>query len=315
MRYAGSLCRLSLRSLFPRETHLLIVLSPSILLGLAAAVSKAGKSVTSKAAAQATDEYIAAAVMRGGTAAVLFVAVWLIQAERRPSVSAEFWVALVLNTVLLGLLAVLVQRAYKLADVSLVAPLLGLTPVMTILPSLLVTNETFTLVGVSGVCVTSLGGFVALSGGALSREALTESVQNRGVQLIAIVLLFVGFIGPLDKIGISQTSPLFWSMSINLTSGAVVAVLSGLYSDPLDGVSWNTVGVLAGLSVFNAGIWVGQAFAYELTNVAYVQSLKHGSILIAVLLGNRLYDEAALKSRLLGSALIVLGVGLLSVAI
>lgn len=195
------------------------MLPSAIVFGLFAAASKAGKSLTSKAAAQATDEYIATSAMRIGTAVVLFALAVLAQTELHPTVSVRFWIALGSNTLLLGLLAVLVTRAYKISDVSLVAPLMGLSPITTIIPSMALTNETFTLAGLAGVCITSIGGFIALSGGNLTWESLDESIRDRGVQLIAIVLLFVGFIGPIDKIGISQTSPLFWAAIINLTGG------------------------------------------------------------------------------------------------
>lgn len=291
------------------------MLPTAIVFGLFAAASKVGKSLTAKAAAQATDEYIATATMRIGTAVVLCLLVLLVQGELQHSVSTRFWMALGLNTLLLGLLAVLVTRAYKISDVSLVAPLLGLSPIMTILPSMVLTDETFSLVGLLGVFVTSIGGFIALSGGDISRESLDKSIRDRGVQLIAIVLLFIGFIGPLDKIGISQTSPLFWSMIINLTGGSLVVILAVRYSEDFDVISEKSVLLLVGLSMFNAGIWVGQAFAYELTNVAYVQSLKQGSILIAVVVGSRIYGEENMKSRLIGSLLIVAGVVILSLVV
>lgn len=95
----------------------------------------------------------------------------------------------------------------------------------------------------------------------------------------------------------------------------MVAILTLVYSQQVEAVSQRSVLLLVGLSVFNAGIWVGQAFAYELTNVAYVQSLKQGSILIAVILGSRIYGEDELKSRLAGSVLIVFGVMILSIVV
>jgi len=291
------------------------MISLTVLFGLFAALSKTGKSVVVKTAAQATNEYLTTATMRIITTIILLPLAVYFGGPNYIDFNTQFWIAVTANTILLGTIGILITKAYKLSDVSLISPLLGFTPIVTILPTVLLVDDEFTTLGIIGVLLTSIGGFIALSDGNFQKSQFKNAINDKGVYLIGMVLLIVGFIPPFDKIGVQQTSPIVWPTVINLTSGIFVLIALSYFQGYNKGTLKKNWKVLLLVSIFHAGIWYGQAAAYELANPAYVVSIKRVSIIFTVLIGNQIYNEENLKWRLIGSSLIVIGVLLLTTAL
>jgi uncharacterized membrane protein len=284
-----------------------------IVSALIASLFKSGKSLTAKAASTGTNEYVATFSMRLITGFILFVVAITGLTTTQLNLTPVLIGAIIVNTFLLGSLAVLSNRAYKLADTSLVAPLIGLTPIMSILPTVLLVDDTFTLLGIVGIFLTGIGGFIILSNGEFTISRYKKSLSNPGIKSVFIFLLFVGFIPPIDKIGVQNTSPLIWPFIINFSSGLFILAVATIFGKiEHSTITRRNIGVLLLFGVLNAGIWVGQSFAYEVMNPSYVQSIKRVSVIITVILGNNIYNEEYLLIRVTGSILIVLGILLLT---
>jgi uncharacterized membrane protein len=129
-------------------------------------------------------------------------------------------------------------------------------------------------------------------------------------------MLSVAFIYSLtsnfDKIGVQNSSPLFWSLSIAgvMTIGFLL-LLRFLPQQSLAAPHRNTLGILLLIGLFQAiGLLVHNT-ALSLGPVPSVIAVKRSSILFAVIWGFVFLRERHLGERLTGALLMMIGIGIL----
>lgn len=279
-----------------------------VLLGVAAAVFKAGKSLHTKTAATRTDDYLTAWGTRVISVIFLALAVWG-WLGGIPELGPNFWWALPLVTVLFSAFTLLSTRALRVSDLSLIAPLFALSPVLVLLSSAVILGEIPTLPALVGIfCI--VGGAYSLNLRRADRgllEPFRALGYDRGARYALGAVAVSALLPPLDKIGLQSSDPVFWAFIVHVCVAAVLTpvalrwaaanrtMISGYYLKPL---------VLAGL--FNSLLWIAQTMAYEVTLVVYVTALKRLSILLSVGFGYWYFHED-IHDRLLGAVLIVVG--------
>jgi uncharacterized membrane protein len=129
-------------------------------------------------------------------------------------------------------------------------------------------------------------------------------------------MLSVAFIYSLtsnfDKIGVQNSSPLFWSLSIAsvMTLGFVV-LLRLLPQQNITTPNTRTLGILFLIGLFQAIGLVVHNTALSLGPVPSVIAVKRSSILFAVMWGMIFLQERQGGERLAGALLMVIGIGML----
>lgn len=221
-------------------------------------------------------------------------------------------VAALLN-VLAGILSF---RAIRIADISLIAPISAFNPVFTTIISLFTLREIPSLKGVIGILTIVLGAYL-LNLGSLKKGILTpfkKLFSNPGV-LLALICMFIWAITPIfEKTAIIHTQPRvppFASLVANsFLILALLPIMLKKSKNPLGKIKINIKGYL--LTGVLGGIAAAAAFnAFNLSQLGSVTAIFKLSMLFNVFWGYLFLGEKEIKSRLLGSVVMFVGVLLL----
>lgn len=283
-------------------------------LALLAAVAATVSDALRKRLVRELDPYVVSALISGvATVALLPVAL----ATAAGLDAARFVLALVVSGGINAAAAVMVARSVQLSDLSLVAPLQGTTPIFALGLGTVVLGEFPSAAGVLGVVTITVGTWMLAAGGRSGGlvAPLRALWRDRGARLMLLVAFLWGTSVTFDKMGVLASAPLVWAFALQ----AVVAVLTGLRvlaSDPrraqvrdLGARDW-ALAVLTGLIL--ALMLFAQFWAYLTGLAAYVIAVKRTSILLSVLAGGVFFRERDLGARLVGSAVILAGLALLT---
>jgi len=175
-------------------------------------------------------------------------------------------------------------------------------------------NEYPTLFGLIGVCLVVIGSYL-LNIGEFREGWLAPFqalVRNRGSRSMLLIAVLWGVTANFDKIGLQASSPLFWAASFHSFLGLsllpFMAFRNRLKSLQLFWASLASVGIAKALS---SGF---QMMAMSLTLVPYAISVKRTSGLMGVLWGHFHFKEQGARQRLLGAAIMVAGVILITIS-
>lgn len=204
----------------------------------------------------------------------------------------------------------LLARAVRLNDLSLVAPLLGLTPLFLLFTTPLILGERPTPLGIAGVLLIVAGAWLLKVGDA--RDGVFGPFRALMREPGARSMLAVAFIWSVsanyDKIGVAATSPIAWPVVVHVVVALALApiVLVRARGGGRSRLGWSRDLVLAG--VVNALQAAAHMTALTLTLVPYVIAVKRTSLLFSVALGRLMFGEGGIRERALGAAVIFAGV-------
>jgi drug/metabolite transporter (DMT)-like permease len=203
----------------------------------------------------------------------------------------------------------LYMKALQISPLSLTVPFLSLTPVFTLLTSLLMLGEMPDLSGGFGVLLIAMGAF--LMNAHLTKNGLMEPLKailrERGSLLMVAVAFIYSITSNLGKLAIQHSSPVFM----------------GVFYLPCVSMALLPMAVMGGMRVAHlrsggALFWLigaSQAFmtlchfkAVSMILVSYMISVKRLSLLLSVVFGGVLFQEEHLKERLFGSLTMLTGV-------
>jgi drug/metabolite transporter (DMT)-like permease len=142
---------------------------------------------------------------------------------------------------------------------------------------------------------------------------LLAMARNPGSRLMLCVAFIWSITSNFDKIGVINSSPLFWAFSLFavIAAGMVPFVFRrGRGLKPLL-AQWQLMGVTGG---FNAIAVTFQMWALTMAPVAQVIAVKRMSALLSVLFGHFFFGEKGLRSRLIGAAIMVSGVVIMALS-
>lgn len=207
-------------------------------------------------------------------------------------------------------------RSLKFSDLSLSLPMLALTPVFVLIISYLFFNETVTLLALVGIGLIIAGGYLLnVQKGNLSLLAPLENiVKNKGVRYMLFTSILWGFANSLHKLGVTESSPLFYTgVSYLLLTLLYLALL--LYQNRKELrvlTQLKDMKVLAPVGILE-GITALFQFASQgmIASSVITISLKRSSILFSALFGALFFKEN-IKNRLLPIGLILVGIVLVS---
>ncbi|MEL6938830.1 MAG: DMT family transporter [Cyanobacteria bacterium J06598_1] len=283
------------------------------------ALFEACKDASGKQSLKTLDEYsVLFSFMAIGVVLMLPV-LWVVG---MPTVLPGFWLALLVGGSLNILAFTLYVRALKLADLSLTVPLVTLTPLFLLVTSPLLVQEWPTWADAVGVLLLVVGSYVLN----LSLDANTDATgpsrwwtpilrmaRNPGSRLMLCVAFIWSITSNFDKVGVLNASPLLWAIALFgvIAAGMVPFVFFRPQSRGLEPLmsQWKLLGITG---VFSAIAITCQMLALPMTSVAQVIAVKRMSALLSVLIGHFFFGEKGLKERLLGAAIMVCGVVIMS---
>jgi uncharacterized membrane protein len=270
------------------------------------------KDVSSKYSLRNLDVYIVAWV--ANIFAVIFL-IPLLLLDGIPKIETQFWIALFIGGTLNVISFTLYIRAIQIADLSLTVPLVTLTPLFMLITSPLIVQENPTFADAIGIFLIVIGSYVLnlrerKKGYFAPLKAL---LRNKGSRFMLMVAFIWSITSNFDKVGVVNSSPLFWSTALY----AYLAV--GMFPIALFNSRHKFKQILPNLKpimvigFFHAIAITFQMIAVTYTLVTQVIAIKRMSALISVLFGHFLFQERGLRERLIGAAIMVFGVLVLTV--
>lgn len=167
------------------------------------------KDVFSKRGLRAVDEYMASFSFKFFSIPFLipFVLIFGI-----PDIGSNYLIALVTDGLLNVVTIVLYMRAIKISDLSITVPLVAFTPLFLLLTSPLILGEYPAPLGIVGIVLIVFGSYI------LNIRKINEDIlgpfkailKDRGPKLMLIVAFLFSITSNIDKIGVQNSSPIFW---------------------------------------------------------------------------------------------------------
>jgi len=206
------------------------------------------------------------------------------------------------------------MRALQSSDLSLAIPFVSFTPLFLLITSPLLVGDMPTPQDIVGISCIVAGAYV-LHIQSVHRGLFGPFVaifQQPGPRRMLSVALIYSLTSNFDKIGVQNSSPLFWSLSI--TSVMAFGFILGLRFLPRPTQIMppsRTIGILVLIGLFQG---IGLFFhntALNLGPVPSVIAVKRSSMLFAVIWGILFLREKYIGERLAGGLLMMIGVGVL----
>ncbi|MFL5618718.1 MAG: EamA family transporter [Gemmatimonadaceae bacterium] len=288
-----------------------------IVLALIAAVASAGTSLLLKRAVGLAGVVVSTVAFRavGG----VLLAITTLLAGPWPAATPTFWraFAIVIPNEVGGMLCL--SAALSLGDVSVVQPIMGFIPLLTMVGGALFFNEQPSVLAMIGILLVVLGlYFVGLRKGSSALEPIRAFANSRASWIALLATLFWTVTSLTHKVGIAEVGPMPWATVLTLGSAValgaaipIVARSSGGVGLPRRTLPWMQVVVLAGVCF--AVQQFGLHNALRRSQAGYVMAVVSSSILLATAIGVVVLREQGGSYRITGALLVSSGVALIAV--
>jgi drug/metabolite transporter (DMT)-like permease len=227
-----------------------------------------------------------------------------------PSIGAQFWIALLIGGSLNVISFLLYIKAIQITDLSLTVPLVSLTPLFLLFTSPLIVQENPTIADAIGIFLIVIGSYVLnlreRQNGYLA--PLKALLRNRGSRYMLMVAFLWSITANFDKVGVVNSSPLFWSTALYSYLAVGMFPIALYKSHQKFNQILPNLKPLMVIGLFHAIAITFQMMAVTYTLVTQVIAIKRTSALISVWLGHVLFKEQGLQERLIGAAIMVFGV-------
>ncbi len=281
-----------------------------ILLAFGVALFDSLKNVAAKATLKNVDEYVVA-WSNCFFSAILLSPVLLFEI---PEIKPMYFAGLLVSGSLNVAALVFFMKSIKHSDLSISVPLTTLSPLLLLITSPIIVGEFPNSQGIAGMVLIVLGAYLlnlksSWKGFFAPFKAI---VFEKGPRYMLFVVLLWSITANFDKIGVVNSSPLFYSFTIQAYIGFVLLlfVLPTFKKQP--GLFRKNFKALSGIGALSALTIICHMIAISLTIVPYVISIKRTNSILSVIFGRIFFKEGNLKERLTASILMFIGVLLIT---
>jgi drug/metabolite transporter (DMT)-like permease len=227
-----------------------------------------------------------------------------------PNLGNNFWVAVIIIGFLNTIAFLLFFKAIKASDLSIVAPITTLSPLLLLVTSPFIVGEFPNAIGILGIVILVIGAYVLKfkdkSKGYLA--PFKSLFEETGSRLMFLVVLVWSITANVDKIGVQNSSPIIWTIAGHLSVAAFSLPILFLKSKPnIPNIQSNSRNLIL-IGFINTLAILCQMSALQLTLVSFVIAVKRTSALFNVLWGWLIFKEVGIKERIAGSMIMILGV-------
>jgi len=226
-----------------------------------------------------------------------------------------YLVAVVLGGVLSGLGGWSLNAALRRTDVSVVGPVMTLSPGFAIVIEWLLTNALPGPFGLLGVLLLVAGGYILSLGGQGTSWILPfrRLLLNPGSLFATIAAACFAAASVFGRIGIQMSDPLSFSVLVAVVNPLVLWILFTLrdrrfHTRLITPDLRREIRPLLVLGLLFALMRIADQIALSLTLASYAMAVKRTAGVFSVLLGRWFFDERYVVAKLLGSLVMLLGV-------
>ncbi|MDD4353232.1 MAG: GRP family sugar transporter [Candidatus Nanoarchaeia archaeon] len=212
----------------------------------------------------------------------------------------EGWTIMALGSVFWSACMILIFFVYKHLDVSIIAPLENLTPLITLIAGLIFFNETMGLFNIIGAFLIFLGALL------ITWKTKNYIINKKGIILMLISVFFYSIAYRIDSLGVKYFNIYTYGFGVSF----MPAILIGTY------LFFNKKSfkikkeILLKISISSILDFVGYLLilsAYTLTQVSNVAILRQLSIIIAVFGGFVFFKEKNILRKSIAALIIIIG--------
>lgn len=233
-----------------------------------------------------------------------------------PKLESGFWLVLSIAIPVEALAWVLYIKAIRSSPLSLVAPLISLTPFFLVLTSFVILNELPSAIGFFGIFLVVIGTYILNLKGIRNGifEPFRDILKERGCIYMLIVAFLFSITATLSKMLVQKSSPLFFSaIYFPLLAILFLAITMFTSKGKISQLKTNFN------NLFFSGLFFGlmivfHALAVMLVIVPYMISIKRTSSIFSVLYGHFWLKEENIKGRLIGALIMLAGAALIILA-
>ncbi|MDT0685678.1 EamA family transporter [Autumnicola psychrophila] len=284
------------------------------LLAFGTAISEALKDITSKFNLHHIDEYTAAFSMHLVQSILLAPLIFYFGFEE---MTPRFLWALLASSILQLIVILLYFKAIKRSELSVTVPLITLTPLFMLLTSPILIGEFPSLLGIVGIILIVAGTYISN----ISEDnknffaPFAMLVKEQGPRYMLLVAFIWSITANIDKIGVEETSPVFWSFSKDfLILFYLIPILAVKSKKPLSQINKRKWPLLL-VGFFRSASVLTQMFAIQFILVAYVISIKRASSVFIILFAFFYMNERKnFRNRLIGIIIILIGLFVIAIS-
>jgi uncharacterized membrane protein len=284
-----------------------------VICSVLAALFESLKDIFSKGNLRDIDEYIVSLSLTFFALPFLLPFLFFIKI---PYLGDQFWMALFFGGSLNVISTILYMKAIRYSDLSITVPMVTFTPLFLLITSPLIVGEFPRPFGLIGIVLIVAGSYI-LNIRERHRGYLTPFralLKERGAKLMMVVAFIWSITSNFDKLGVENSSPIFWIIAIDtFIAIAMIPIVfyksrGSLNQNPGDLINLIPIGLFGALTA------IFQMKAITLTYVAYVISIKRMSVIISALFGYLIFNEKDIKERLIGALTMIIGVLLITLS-
>lgn len=202
------------------------------------------------------------------------------------------------------------MKALKQSDISKSVPLLTFTPLFLLITSPLIVHEFPNFWGFIGIILIVFGSYVLnfnkRKGNYFAPFKLLLS--ETGPRYMLAVAFLWSISANIDKIGILNSSPLFWTISVTfLLTIFFLPIVLWRKKDNTKVIAKN-LHFLIPVALASALGLISQMTAFSIAQVSYVVSIKRASVVFSVFWGYLFFKEKEIKTRIASAIIMVIGV-------
>ncbi len=232
-----------------------------------------------------------------------------------PLENPRYLSAVLLGAMLSGFGGWAFNYAIKVSEISLVGPLITLTPGFVVVIEWLLLGDVPSSTGFLGIALLCTGSYI-LGLNVLKQRWYTPFVRlftNHGSRYAVIASLCFATASTLGREAIRLSDPLSFTVMVAMVNPLVLFIIFSLinrhfYREIVGRHARKHIGSLAMLGVFFALMRLADQIALSMTLASYAMAVKRMTSVFTVLLGYYLFDERHVTAKLLGSTIMVLGV-------
>jgi drug/metabolite transporter (DMT)-like permease len=226
----------------------------------------------------------------------------------------SFLLALFAAVIIQFAVVLLYLKALQTSDISTSIPFITLTPLFMLISSPVMIGEFPNTAGLFGIVLIVAGTWL-INYSKSNKNIFTpfkSLIVNKGSRYMLIVAFLWSITANIDKIGVQESSPVFWAFSKDAFLMLLFILLMIWKSEkPFQQIK-KEYKYLTLIGILRAGSALTQMIAIQFILVSYVIAIKRSSALFVILWGYFFLNEKEnIKTKLFGILIILAGLALI----
>ncbi len=237
-----------------------------------------------------------------------------------PLENPEYLTSVLVGGVVSGVGGWSLNHAIKISEISLIGPLMTLTPGFVVLLEWLITGDLPGGYGLLGISLLMSGGYLLSmrDGDGFSSRPLQRMFRGPGGLYAMAAAASFAAATTLGRIGIQLSDPLSFAVMVGMVNPVVLFVMFSVqnhsfYRELITDNMRREIRPLLLLGLLFALMRIADQIALSLTLASYAMAVKRTAGVFSVVLGRVFFNEQHIPVKLIGSAIMLVGVFLLTV--